>query len=118
MLDSRKPVVAVCAVRTGAGKSATTRKVCSIISGRLGKRVVVVRHPMPITGTSRSKRSSVSPLSMTCPAQECTIEERESEPLIDQGLVVYASMIMASYSRVRDGGRRDSLDGATTIPVL
>ncbi|HAR94755.1 MAG TPA: GTPase, partial [Deltaproteobacteria bacterium] len=46
MLKSTKPVVSVCAVRTGAGKSQTTRKVCEIL-WRLGKKVVVVRHPMP-----------------------------------------------------------------------
>ncbi len=46
MLRSRKPVIAVCAVRTGCGKSQTTRKVAQILRG-LGKRVVVVRHPMP-----------------------------------------------------------------------
>ncbi len=46
MLRSKKPVVAVCAVRTGSGKSQTTRKVCAIIK-RIGKKVAVVRHPMP-----------------------------------------------------------------------
>jgi predicted GTPase len=46
MLRSKKPVVAVCAVRTGSGKSQTTRKVCAVIK-QVGKRVVVVRHPMP-----------------------------------------------------------------------
>jgi predicted GTPase len=46
MLRSRKPVVAICAVRTGCGKSQTTRKVCDIIR-KLKKKVVVVRHPMP-----------------------------------------------------------------------
>jgi predicted GTPase len=46
MLKSKKTVVAVCAVRTGCGKSQTTRKVCEIING-MGKKTVVVRHPMP-----------------------------------------------------------------------
>ncbi len=46
MLTSRKPVVAVCAVRTGSGKSQTTRHVCDVLR-RMGRRVVVVRHPMP-----------------------------------------------------------------------
>jgi predicted GTPase len=46
MLKSKKPVVAICAVRTGAGKSQTTRKVCEILT-RHGNKVVVVRHPMP-----------------------------------------------------------------------
>ena len=117
MLDSRKPVVAVCAVRTGAGKSATTRKVCSIISGRLGKRVVVVRHPMPYGDLEKQavqRFASFDDLS----AQECTIEEREEyQPLIDQGLVVYAGVDyglilkkveMEADVIVWDGGNNDT----------
>jgi predicted GTPase len=92
MLTSQKPVVAVCAVRTGAGKSATTRKVCSIIEERLQKKVVVVRHPMPygdIEKQAVQRFASYADLA----AQKCTIEEREEyEPLIDHGLVVYAGV--------------------------
>ncbi len=47
MLKSKKPVIAVCAVRTGAGKSQTTRKIAGILKQQFGKRIVVVRHPMP-----------------------------------------------------------------------
>ncbi len=47
MLKSKKPVIAVCAVRTGAGKSQTTRKIADILARQFGKRIVVVRHPMP-----------------------------------------------------------------------
>ena len=47
MLKSKKPVIAVCAVRTGAGKSQTTRKIAGILKHQFGKRIVVVRHPMP-----------------------------------------------------------------------
>jgi predicted GTPase len=92
MVKSRKPVVSICAVRTGAGKSATTRKVCSIITDRLKKKVVVVRHPMPYGDLEEQvvqRFASYEDLSN----QGCTIEEREEyEPLIGQRLVVYAGV--------------------------
>ncbi len=92
MLRSRKQVVAVCAVRTGAGKSPTTRKVCAIIRERLGKRVVVVRHPMPygdLLEESVQRFASYRDFEK----QHCTIEEREEyELLVDNGIVVYAGV--------------------------
>ena len=96
MLRAKKPVVAVCAVRTGAGKSQTTRKVCEIIRA-MGKRAVVVRHPMPygdLTTQIVQRFSSYEDFERN----RCTIEEMEEyEPLIEEGTVVYAGV---DYGRI------------------
>jgi len=96
MLTSRKPVVAVCAVRTGSGKSQTTRHVCDILR-RMGHRVVVVRHPMPygdLTAQVVQRFATYEDLDR----YRCTIEEREEyEPHIDRGVVVYAGV---DYERI------------------
>jgi predicted GTPase len=91
MLKSKKTIVAVCAVRTGCGKSQTTRKVCEIIKG-LGKKVVVVRHPMPY-GDLRQQIVQRYSAYEDFEKHQCTIEEREEyEPLVEQGIVVYAGI--------------------------
>jgi predicted GTPase len=91
MLKSRKPIVAVCAVRTGCGKSQTTRKVCSILQ-KTNKKVVVVRHPMPY-GDLRTQIVQRFSTYDDFERNQCTIEEREEyEPLVDQGIVVYAGV--------------------------
>ncbi|UCB49168.1 MAG: GTPase [Deltaproteobacteria bacterium] len=91
MLRSKKPVVAVCAVRTGCGKSQTTRKVCDIIR-KLQKKVVVVRHPMPY-GDLRAQVVQRFSSYDDFERNQCTIEEREEyEPLVDQGIVVFAGV--------------------------
>jgi len=91
MLKSQKPIVAVCAVRTGCGKSQTTRKVCSILRN-LGRKVVVVRHPMPY-GDLRTQVVQRFSSYADFERHHCTIEEREEyEPLVDQGIVVYAGV--------------------------
>jgi predicted GTPase len=91
MLKSSKPVVAVCAVRTGAGKSQTTRRVSDILQ-ELGKKVVVVRHPMPygdLVAQTCQRFADYGDLDR----YDCTIEEREEyEPHIDRGVVVYAGV--------------------------
>ncbi len=91
MLKSRKPVVAVCAVRTGSGKSQTTRAVASALKG-MGKRVVVVRHPMPygnLVEQAVQRFASYEDLY----EHKVTIEEREEyEPHLAQGTVVYAGV--------------------------
>ena len=91
MLESRKPVVTICAVRTGAGKSQTTRHVCDVLQ-QMGKRVVVVRHPMPygdLVAQAVQRFATYEDMDR----HECTIEEREEyEPHIDRGLVVYAGV--------------------------
>lgn len=96
MLKSKKPVVAVCAVRTGAGKSQTTRKVSRLLLDR-GKRVVVVRHPMPYGDLERQAVQRFSTY-MDFNANRCTIEEREEyEPLVEKGITVYAGI---DYGRI------------------
>ena len=116
MLRSAKPVVAVCAVRTGCGKSQTTRKVCSILRG-LGKKVVVVRHPMPY-GDLRIQEVQRFSAYEDFEKHKCTIEEREEyEPLVDMDIVVYAGVdygkILAEAETeadiiVWDGGNNDT----------
>lgn len=96
MLKSRKPVVAVCAVRTGCGKSQTTRHVCDLLQG-MGKRVVVVRHPMPygdLAAQAVQRFATYEDLDR----HRCTIEEREEyEPHLDRGVIVYAGV---DYQRI------------------
>ena len=116
MLRSQKTVVAVCAVRTGAGKSQTTRKICEIIR-RLGKKVVVVRHPMPY-GDLRAQVVQRFSSYEDFERHHCTLEEREEyEPLVEQGIIVYAGidygMILEAAEReadviVWDGGNNDT----------
>jgi predicted GTPase len=116
MLRSKKPVVAVCAVRTGSGKSQTTRKVCAIIK-RLGKKVVAVRHPMPY-GDLRTQVVQRFASFDDFEKHHCTIEEREEyEPLVDEGIVVYAGvdygLILEAAEKeadviVWDGGNNDT----------
>ncbi len=116
MLKSSKPVVSVCAVRTGAGKSQTTRKVCGILR-RLGKKVVVVRHPMPygdLAAQVVQRFSSYEDFEQ----HHCTLEEREEyEPLVNLGIVVYAGvdygLILKAAEEeaeiiVWDGGNNDT----------
>jgi len=90
-LDSKRPVVAVCAARTGSGKSQTTRKVCEILKGK-GMNPVVIRHPMPygdLTKQICQRFASFSDMDK----HKCTIEEREEyEPHIRRGTVVYAGV--------------------------
>jgi predicted GTPase len=91
MLESSKPVVAVCAVRTGSGKSQTTRHVCDTLQ-RFGHRVVAVRHPMPYGDLVAQKVQRFASYA-DMDRQNCTIEEREEyEPHIDRGVVVYAGV--------------------------
>ena len=91
MLPSSVPVISVCAVRTGCGKSQTTRKVAEILTG-VGLRVVAIRHPMPY-GDLAAQRVQRFAEYADLDRHECTIEEREEyEPHIDRGTVVYAGV--------------------------
>jgi len=91
MLKSSVPVVAVCAIRTGSGKSQTSRRVADILRG-MGKKVVVVRHPMPY-GDIREQVCQRFATYGDLDKHRCTIEEREEyEPHIDKGTVVYAGV--------------------------
>ncbi len=116
MLKAKVPVVSVCAVRTGSGKSQTTRRVCGILR-EAGRRVVVVRHPMPYGDLVKQKVQRFAGLEDMDRA-ECTIEEREEyEPHIAMGTVVYAGVdygaILAEAEKeaeviVWDGGNNDT----------
>jgi predicted GTPase len=91
MLTSSLPVISVCAVRTGAGKSQTSRRVSDILR-ELGKRVVIVRHPMPY-GTLADQVCQRFASYEDLDRHKTTIEEREEyEPHIDRGSVVYAGV--------------------------
>ncbi len=115
MLESSKPVVAVCAVRTGSGKSQTTRRVAEILT-EAGKQVVAVRHPMPYGHLAKQavQRFATIP---DLAAQDCTIEEMEEyEPHIDRGTIVYAGVDYEAILReaekeadviLWDGGNND-----------
>jgi len=115
MLDSRRPVVAVCAVRTGSGKSQTTRAVVELLHAR-GKRVVVVRHPMPY-GDLRVQACQRFAEYDDMVRHRCTIEEMEEyEHHIAAGSVVYAGvdygMILEEAEKeadviLWDGGNND-----------
>ncbi len=115
MLKARVPVVSICAVRTGSGKSQTTRKVCQILAAR-GKRVVAVRHPMPYGDLVRQRVQRFATFG-DLDTQECTIEEREEyEPHLRRGTIVYAGVDYAAILEraqeeadviVWDGGNND-----------
>ena len=115
MLKSSRPVVAIGAVRTGCGKSQTTRRVCDILRG-MGKRVVVVRHPMPygnLVAQAVQRFADFHDLDL----HHCTIEEREEyEPHLERGNIVYAGVDYEAILRraeteadviVWDGGNND-----------
>lgn len=115
MLKASVPVVSVCAVRTGSGKSQTSRKVVKILR-EAGKRVVSVRHPMPygdLAEQAVQRFASYDDLTM----HKTTIEEREEyEPYIDLGAIVYAGVDYAAILReaereadiiIWDGGNND-----------
>ncbi|MCS6908681.1 MAG: cyclic 2,3-diphosphoglycerate synthase [Anaerolineales bacterium] len=95
-LKSTKPVVAVCAVRTGCGKSQTTRRVSKILR-QMGYRVAAVRHPMPYGDLAKQAVQRFAS-HRDLDEQQCTIEEREEyEPHLDNGLIVYAGV---DYERI------------------
>jgi predicted GTPase len=91
MLKSKKPVISVCAVRTGAGKSPTSQKLVYLLMEK-GFRVVVVRHPMPYGDLLKQECQRFATME-DCVKNECTIEEREEyEPYICCGTVVYSGV--------------------------
>jgi len=91
MLEAAVSVVAVCAVRTGCGKSQTSRRVARILQ-EAGKRVVVIRHPMPYGDLAKQAVQRFETLEDLA-KQECTIEEMEEyEPHIVDGMIVYAGV--------------------------
>lgn len=116
MLPSNKPVIAICAVRTGCGKSQTSRRIAHILK-ELGKKTVAIRHPMPYGDLAKQavqRFASYDDLDL----HECTIEEREEyEPHLKNGVIVYAGVdyaaILAQAEQeadviVWDGGNNDT----------
>jgi predicted GTPase len=104
MLKSKLPVVSVCAVRTGCGKSQTSRKIALILKNK-GKRVVVIRHPMPYGNLVQQKVQRFERYEDLA-QHECTIEEREEyEPHINNGIVVYAGV---DYKAILDEAEKEA----------
>jgi len=116
MLKSSKKIISVCAVRTGCGKSQTSRKIVQILKG-LGKKVVTVRHPMPYGDLTRQVVQRFASYE-DMDRQKCTIEEREEyEPVVRMGAVIYAGIDYEKILReaekeadviVWDGGNNDT----------
>ncbi|MEF2144427.1 MAG: cyclic 2,3-diphosphoglycerate synthase [Desulfovibrionaceae bacterium] len=116
MIESSKPVVSVCAIRTGCGKSQTSREVMRVLQG-MGKRVVAVRHPMPYGDLLKQEVQRFATYE-DMDLHECTIEEREEyEPVVRMGAVIYAGVDYGKILRraeeeadvvVWDGGNNDT----------
>jgi predicted GTPase len=115
-LKSKVPVIAICAVRTGAGKSQTTRAIATILRNK-GRRVVAIRHPMPYGDLEKQAVQRFATYA-DLDKHECTIEEREEyEPHIDKGIIVYAGVDYEKILRqaekeadviLWDGGNNDT----------
>ncbi len=115
MIESSKPVIAVCAVRTGCGKSQTSRKIFKMLRDK-GLKVVSIRHPMPYGDLVKQRVQRFASYE-DLDKHECTIEEREEyEPYIDMGGIVYAGVDYEAILReaekeadvvIWDGGNND-----------
>ena len=104
MLKSTKPVIAVCAVRTGCGKSQTTRAVAAILKD-MGKRIAVIRHPMPY-GDLREQVCQRFEKLEDLDLHKCTIEEREEyEPHIVAGNLIFAGV---DYEKILREAEKDA----------
>ncbi len=116
MLSSSKPVIAISAIRTGCGKSQTSRRVLHILKD-LGKKAVAIRHPMPYGDLARQAAQRFEAFE-DLDRHDCTIEEREEyEPHLKNGVIVYAGIdyaaILAEAEQeadviVWDGGNNDT----------
>jgi predicted GTPase len=114
-VKSTKPVVSICAVRTGCGKSQTTRRVSQILIG-MGYKVAAIRHPMPYGDLAKQAVQRFANYA-DLDKHECTIEEREEyEPHLDNGVIVYAGVDYEAILRqaeqevdiiLWDGGNND-----------
>jgi predicted GTPase len=104
MLKSIKPVVSICAVRTGSGKSQTTRRVASILQ-KMGLKVAAIRHPMPYGNLEKQKVQRFGQLS-DLKKHDCTIEEiEEYEPHIVKGTIIYAGV---DYQAILDQAQKEA----------
>lgn len=103
-IKSTKPLISICAVRTGVGKSQTTRKVSQVLKN-MGKKVVAIRHPMPYGDLKKQicqRFESYEDLDK----HECTIEEREEyEPHIDNGIIVYSGV---DYEKILEKAEKEA----------
>ena len=116
MLKSKKPLISVCAIRTGCGKSQTSRKVVQILKD-MGKKVVSIRHPMPYGDLTKQIVQRFATYN-DFEKHKCTIEEREEyEPVVSMGAVIYAGIDYEKILRqaeqeadviVWDGGNNDT----------
>ncbi len=114
-VKSKKPLISICAVRTGSGKSQTTRRVEDILIG-MGKKVVAIRHPMPYGNLLEQKVQRFATMDDMV-KQKCTIEEREEyEPHIKRNVIIYAGVDYEAILRqaekegdivLWDGGNND-----------
>ncbi len=126
MLKSTKPVVAVCAVRTGSGKSQTTRRVADELR-KLGLKVAAVRHPMPYGDLAKQKVQRFATLA-DLGKHKCTIEEiEEYEPHIANGTIVYAGVDYGAILEqaqaeadvvLWDGGNNDTAFYAPDLTIV
>jgi predicted GTPase len=125
-IKSTKPVVSVCAVRTGSGKSQTTRRVSQILRD-MGFKVAAIRHPMPYGDLVKQKVQRYAELG-DLDKYECTIEEREEyEPHIVNGVIVYAGVDYEAILRqaeqevdiiIWDGGNNDQSFYASDFEIV
>lgn len=117
MLKSSKPIVSICAVRTGCGKSQTSRYVLEVLQKQLGyKNVVAIRHPMPYGNLAAQAVQRFATYD-DMDRHDCTIEEREEyEPYVERGAVIYAGVDYEAILReaekeadiiIWDGGNND-----------
>lgn len=110
MLQSSKPVISVCATRTGAGKSQTSRKIIQILMEQ-GLRVVAIRHPMPYGDLVKQKVQRFATIE-DLEKHKCTIEEMEEyEPHVARGNVIYAGV---DYEAILKAAENDP-DGCDVI---
>jgi len=104
MLKAKVPVISVCAVRTGSGKSQTSRQIAKILKTK-GLKVVVVRHPMPY-GDLKKQILQRFASRQDLDKCECTIEEREEyEPHVDNGIIVYAGV---DYGKILEEAQKEA----------
>jgi predicted GTPase len=125
-IKSSKPVVSICAVRTGSGKSQTTRRVSLILRG-MGFKVAAIRHPMPYGDLVKQAVQRYADYS-DLDKHECTIEEREEyEPHLDNGVIVYAGVDYEKILRqaeqevdivLWDGGNNDFPFYASDLQIV
>lgn len=126
MIESKLPVISVCAVRTGCGKSQTSRKIVKVLK-KYGKRVGVIRHPMPYGDLVKQKAQRFEKYQDLLD-HKCTIEEiEEYEPHLEMGAIVYAGVDYKEIARIAesendillwDGGNNDWSFYKPTIEVV